>query len=91
MYFLDVFLITGAFSRSALKSRCGVRILLAKVFSKLCVPVDIYTLTGPPICISGVPMAAFLIYLVKDLVASKKSYLMLYRVIPVGFFNFLFI
>lgn len=88
-HFFQAYPNTGSFSRTALKSKCGVRTPLAGILTGLCVLVAIYALTDAFRYISTAALAAVIIHAVGDLMASYKASLKLYKVNPIEFFIFL--
>lgn len=87
-HFFEAYPNTGSFSRTALKSKCGVRTPLAGIFTGICVLVAIYALTDAFYYISNAALSAIIIHAVGDLVASYKSTLKFYKVAPVEFLIF---
>ncbi|ANB14441.1 Sul1p [Sugiyamaella lignohabitans] len=67
--FFNAYPATGSFSRSALKSKCGVRTPLAGIFTGIVVIVAIYGLTGTFYWISNASLSAVIIHAVTDLMA----------------------
>lgn len=74
---------TGSFSRSALKSKCGVRTPLAGVYTGVCVLVAIYGLTGTFYWIPNATLSAIIIHAVSDLMASYKVTVKFWKSSPV--------
>jgi MFS superfamily sulfate permease-like transporter len=64
---------TGSFSRSALKSKSGVRTPLAGVFSAVVIIVALYGLTPAFYWIPQAGLSAVIIHAVADLVASPSQ------------------
>jgi len=64
---------TGSFSRSALKSKCGVRTPAAGVVTAVVVIVALYGLTDAFFWIPMAGLSAVIIHAVADLMASPRS------------------
>nr|UJH94641.1 Sul2 [Starmerella bombicola] len=88
-HFFQAYPNTGSFSRTALKSKCGVRTPLAGILTGACVLVAIYALTDAFYYISQAALAAIIIHAVGDLVASYKATMKFYKVNPIEFLIFL--
>ncbi|OJA16894.1 hypothetical protein AZE42_11903, partial [Rhizopogon vesiculosus] len=76
---------TGSFSRSALKSKSGVRTPLAGIFTSLVVIVALYGLTPAFYWIPNAGLSAVIIHAVADLVASPPQVYSYWRVSPLEF------
>ncbi|KAJ2160618.1 hypothetical protein GGF46_002111 [Coemansia sp. RSA 552] len=79
---------TGSFSRTAIKSKAGVRTPLAGVITAAVVVIAIYAL--PPVFyyISNALLAAVIIHAVGDLISSPSTIKMFWKVSPPEFFIF---
>ncbi|KAF8212470.1 sulfate permease [Mycena galopus ATCC 62051] len=73
---------TGSFSRSALKSKSGVRTPLAGLVTGIVVLVALYGLTPAFFWIPNATLAAVIIHAVADLVASPAQVFSYWRVSP---------
>jgi solute carrier family 26 (sodium-independent sulfate anion transporter), member 11 len=80
---------TGSFSRSALKSKSGVRTPLAGVFTAIVVIVALYGLTPAFTWIPTAGISAVIIHAVLDLVAKPRQVYSFWRVSPLEFFIWL--
>ncbi|KAJ7219064.1 sulfate permease [Mycena pura] len=76
---------TGSFSRSALKSKSGVRTPLAGLVSAVVVIVALYGLTPAFFWIPNAALSAVIIHAVADLVASPAQVYSYWRVSPPEF------
>ncbi|KAG1903932.1 sulfate transporter family-domain-containing protein [Suillus fuscotomentosus] len=76
---------TGSFSRSALKSKSGVRTPLAGIFTAMVVIVALYGLTPAFYWIPSAGLSAVIIHAVADLVASPSQAFSYWRVSPLEF------
>lgn len=76
---------TGSFSRSALKSKSGVRTPLAGVFTGVVVIVALYGLTSAFYWIPNAGLSAIIIHAVSDLVAKPSQVYGFWRVSPLEF------
>lgn len=76
---------TGSFSRSALKSKSGVRTPIAGVFTAIGVVVALYGLTDAFFWIPTAALSAVIIHAVADLVASPAQTFAFWRVSPLEF------
>ncbi|KAL7421766.1 Sulfate permease 2 [Cryptotrichosporon argae] len=79
---------TGSFSRSALKSKSGVRTPLAGVATGIVVIVALYAVAPAFYWIPNASLAALIIHAVADLVASPKQSFGFWRVSPVEYIIF---
>ncbi|KAF5358352.1 hypothetical protein D9756_001890 [Leucocoprinus leucothites] len=80
---------TGSFSRSALKSKSGVRTPLAGIITAIVVIVALYGLTDAFYWIPNAGLSAVIIHAVADLVASPEQVFKYWRVSPLEFFIWL--
>ncbi|KAJ7046551.1 sulfate transporter family-domain-containing protein [Mycena alexandri] len=76
---------TGSFSRSALKSKSGVRTPLAGLVTAIVVIVALYGLTPAFFWIPNASLSAVIIHAVADLVASPPQVYSYWRVSPLEF------
>ncbi|KAJ6623405.1 sulfate permease [Mycena sp. CBHHK59/15] len=76
---------TGSFSRSALKSKSGVRTPLAGLVTAIVVLVALYGLTPAFFWIPNATLSAVIIHAVADLVASPAQVYSYWRVSPIEF------
>ncbi|KAI0049988.1 sulfate permease [Auriscalpium vulgare] len=76
---------TGSFSRSALKSKSGVRTPLAGILSGIVVIVALYGLTPAFFWIPTAALSAVIIHAVADLVAKPSQVYAFWRVSPLEF------
>ncbi|KAF7983985.1 hypothetical protein HWV62_17452 [Athelia sp. TMB] len=76
---------TGSFSRSALKSKSGVRTPLAGIFTAIVVIVALYGLTPAFYWIPTAGLSAVIIHAVADLVAKPAQVYSFWRVSPLEF------
>lgn len=76
---------TGSFSRSALKSKSGVRTPIAGIFTAIGVIVALYGLTDAFYWIPTAGLSAVIIHAVADLVASPSQVYTYWRVSPLEF------
>ncbi|KAJ1677316.1 hypothetical protein EV182_006424, partial [Spiromyces aspiralis] len=79
---------TGSFSRTAIKSKAGVRTPLAGVITGAMVIIAIYAL--PPVFyyVSNALLAAVIIHAVGDLITSPKTIISFWKISPVEFIIF---
>jgi solute carrier family 26 (sodium-independent sulfate anion transporter), member 11 len=77
---------TGSFSRSALKSKSGVRTPLAGILTAIIVITALYGLTDAFFWIPSAGLSAIIIHAVADLVASPSQVYSYWRVSPLEFF-----
>ncbi|KAH7930843.1 sulfate permease [Leucogyrophana mollusca] len=80
---------TGSFSRSALKSKSGVRTPLAGIITAVVVIVALYGLTPAFYYIPNASLSAVIIHAVADLVASPSQVYSYWSVSPLEFFIWL--
>jgi sodium-independent sulfate anion transporter 11 len=76
---------TGSFSRSALKSKSGVRTPAAGIITAIVVIVALYGLTPAFFWIPNAALSAVIIHAVADLVASPPQVYSYWRVSPLEF------
>lgn len=76
---------TGSFSRSALKSKSGVRTPIAGIFTAIGVIVALYGLTSTFYWIPTAAISAVIIHAVADLVASPAQIYTYWQVSPLEF------
>jgi sodium-independent sulfate anion transporter 11 len=76
---------TGSFSRSALKSKCGVRTPIAGIFTGIVVLVALYGLTEAFYFIPNAGLSAIIIHAVADLVAKPAQVYAFWRISPLEF------
>ncbi|KAI0085466.1 sulfate permease [Irpex rosettiformis] len=76
---------TGSFSRSALKSKSGVRTPAAGILTAVVVIVALYGLTPAFFWIPSAGLSAIIIHAVADLVAPPKQVYKFWRVSPLEF------
>jgi len=79
---------TGSFSRSALKSKSGVRTPAAGIPTGVVVIVALYAVAPAFYWIPNATLAALIIHAVADLVASPKQSLGFWRVSPIEYIIF---
>ncbi|KAF8630072.1 hypothetical protein AX15_003129 [Amanita polypyramis BW_CC] len=77
---------TGSFSRSALKSKSGVRTPAAGIITAIVVIVALYGLTRAFFWIPNAGLSAVIIHAVADLVASPAQVYSFWRISPLEFF-----
>ena len=76
---------TGSFSRTALKSQCGVRTPAAGIFTAIVVVVALYGLTPAFFWIPNAGLAAIIIHAIADLIASPSQVYSYWRTSPLEF------
>ncbi|THH13348.1 hypothetical protein EW146_g6854 [Bondarzewia mesenterica] len=76
---------TGSFSRSALKSKSGVRTPAGGIFSAIVVIVALYGLTSAFFWIPSAGLSAVIIHAVADLVAKPHQVYSFWRISPLEF------
>lgn len=76
---------TGSFSRSALKSKCGVRTPIAGIFTGIVVIVALYGLTDAFYFIPNAGLSAIIIHAVADLIAKPSQVYAFWRISPLEF------
>lgn len=80
--FFNAYPATGSFSRTALKSKCGVRTPFAGLFGGSCVLLAIYCFASAFYYIPKAALSAIIIHAVSDLVPSWRVTWNLYLVTP---------
>lgn len=80
--FLGAYPATGSFSRTAIKSKAGVRTPLAGVITAIVVLLAIYALTGLFYWIPNAALSAVIIHAVGDLITSPNTLYKFWRVSP---------
>ncbi|KAJ2005106.1 hypothetical protein GGI04_002375 [Coemansia thaxteri] len=86
--FFGAYPATGSFSRTAIKSKAGVRTPLAGVITAAIVVIAIYALPPVFFYISNALLAAVIIHAVGDLVSTPTAIKMFWRVSPFEFVIF---
>ncbi|KAJ2699645.1 hypothetical protein FB645_005261 [Coemansia sp. IMI 203386] len=86
--FFGAYPATGSFSRTAIKSKAGVRTPLAGVITAIIVVIAIYAL--PPVFyyVSNALLAAVIIHAVGDLISTPSAIKKFWKVSPFEFFIF---
>jgi len=87
--FLGGYPSTGSFSRTAIKSKAGVRTPAAGIFTGLVVLLATYFLTGIFFFIPSASLAAVIIHAVGDLVTSPNTAYQFWKVSPVELLVFI--
>ena len=87
--FLGGYPSTGSFSRTAIKSKAGVRTPAAGIFTGLIVLLATYFLTGVFFFIPSACLAAVIIHAVGDLVTPPNTAYQFWTVSPIEFFVFI--
>lgn len=87
--FLGGYPSTGSFSRTAIKSKAGVRTPAAGIFTGLVVLLATYLLTGVFFFIPSATLAAVIIHAVGDLITPPNTAYQFWRVSPIEFFVFI--
>ncbi|VEU23284.1 DEKNAAC104412 [Brettanomyces naardenensis] len=80
--FFNAYPATGSFSRTALKSKCGVRTPFAGIFGGSCVLLAIYCFTSAFYYIPQAALSAIIIHAVSDLIPSWRVTWNLFKVNP---------
>ncbi|KAK4706104.1 solute carrier family 26 (sodium-independent sulfate anion transporter), member 11, partial [Phenoliferia sp. Uapishka_3] len=80
---------TGSFSRSAIKSKAGVRTPLAGWVTGIVVVIALYALTGAFYWIPNAALSAVIIHAVGDLIASPRQVYGFWKVSPIEAIIFL--
>jgi len=80
--FLGAYPVTGSFSRTAIKSKAGVRTPFAGVITALIVLLAIYALTAVFYYIPSASLSAVIIHAVGDLITSPNTVYQFWRVSP---------
>ncbi|CAM2727577.1 unnamed protein product [Rotaria socialis] len=86
--FFGAYPATGSFSRTAIKSKAGVRTPLADIVSGSVIILGIYVLTGIFYWISQASLAAVIIHAVGDLIVGPTTLKSFWQVNPIEFFIF---
>ncbi|KAI5861835.1 putative sulfate permease [Durotheca rogersii] len=86
--FLGGFPSTGSFSRTAIKSKAGVRTPFAGVITAIVVLLAIYALTAVFYYIPSASLAAVIIHAVGDLITPPNTLYKFWRVSPIEVFIF---
>lgn len=81
--FLGGYPATGSFSRTAIKSKAGVRTPLAGVITAVVVLLAIYALTAVFYYIPSAPLSAVIIHAVGDLITAPNTLYQFWRVSPI--------
>ncbi|OTB02124.1 hypothetical protein M426DRAFT_206167 [Hypoxylon sp. CI-4A] len=81
--FLGGFPSTGSFSRTAIKSKAGVRTPFAGVITAIVVLLAIYALTAVFFYIPSASLAAVIIHAVGDLITSPNTLYKFWRISPI--------
>ncbi|KAK9371638.1 sulfate transporter family-domain-containing protein [Lipomyces chichibuensis] len=81
--FLGAYAATGSFSRTAIKSKAGVRTPLAGVVTAIVVLLAIYALTAVFFYIPNSALAAVIIHAVGDLITAPNTVYQFWRVSPI--------
>jgi len=80
--FLGAYPVTGSFSRTAIKSKAGVRTPIAGVITALVVLLAIYALPAVFYYIPNAVLAAVIIHAVGDLIVSPNTIYQFWRISP---------
>jgi sodium-independent sulfate anion transporter 11 len=83
--FFGAYPATGSFSRTAIKSKAGVRTPLAGLFSGIIIIIAIYALTPVFFWISQASLAAIVIHAVVDLIVGPRTLKQFWQVSPIEF------
>ena len=86
--FFGAYPATGSFSRTAIKSKAGVRTPMAGLVSGLVIILAIYVLTPMFFWISQASLAAVIIHAVGDLIVGPHTLKQFWQVSPIEFFIF---
>lgn len=86
--FFGAYPATGSFSRTAIKSKAGVRTPLAGIFTALVVLLAIYALTAVFFYIPNAVLSAVIIHAVGDLITSPATCYQFWRVSPIDLIIF---
>lgn len=81
--FLGAYPATGSFSRTAIKSKAGVRTPLAGLITAVVVLIAIYALTAVFFYIPNASLAAVIIHAVGDLVTAPNTVYQFWRINPI--------
>lgn len=83
--FFGAYPATGSFSRTAIKSKAGVRTPLAGVITAIVVVIAIYALPPVFFYIPSASLSAVIIHAVADLCATPRTILQFWQVSPIEF------
>ncbi|CAF1206192.1 unnamed protein product [Adineta ricciae] len=86
--FFGAYPATGSFSRTAIKSKAGVRTPFAGVFSGVIIILAIYVLTPVFYWISQASLSAVIVHAVGDLIIEPHTLKQFWKVSPIEFFIF---
>ncbi|CAF1462373.1 unnamed protein product [Rotaria sordida] len=86
--FFGAYPATGSFSRTAIKSKAGVRTPLAGLISGVLIILGIYALPSMFYWISQASLAAVIIHAVGDLIVGPKTLKQFWQASPIEFFIF---
>lgn len=86
--FFGAYPATGSFSRTAIKSKAGVRTPIAGLVSGVVIILGIYALTSIFFWISQASLAAVIIHAVCDLIVGPRTLKRFWQVSPIEFFIF---
>ncbi|CAF1411139.1 unnamed protein product [Adineta steineri] len=86
--FFGAYPATGSFSRTAIKSKAGVRTPLAGLFSGMVIILAIYALTPVFYWVSQASLAAVIIHAVGDLIIEPSTLKQFWQVSPIEFLIF---
>lgn len=87
--FLGAYAATGSFSRTAIKSKAGVRTPLAGVITAIVVLIAIYALTAVFFYIPNAVLSAVIIHAVLDLITPANTLYQFWRISPLEVIIFL--
>lgn len=87
--FLGAYPATGSFSRTAIKSKAGVRTPLAGLFTAIVVLLALYALTSVFFYIPSATLAGIIIHAVGDLITPLSTVYQFWQVSPIDVFIFL--
>ena len=87
--FFQAYPATGSFSRTAIKSKSGVRTPIAGIYSGVVVILAVYLLTPAFFYISNAALAAVIIHAVGDLITGPKTWKQYWRIDPLELFIFI--
>ncbi|CDK30066.1 unnamed protein product [Kuraishia capsulata CBS 1993] len=80
--FFNAYPATGSFSRSALKSKCGVRTPLAGISTGVCVLLALYCLTKAFYYIPKAVLSSVIIHAVSDLITDYQTTFSFWKIAP---------
>ncbi|KAJ1326040.1 SULFATE PERMEASE II [Microdochium nivale] len=86
--FLGAYPATGSFSRTAIKSKAGVRTPLAGIWTALIVLLALYALTGVFFYIPSASLSGLIIHAVGDLITAPNIVYQFWQVSPLEVFIF---